>query len=61
MAFIQGEARNQGTPPPATWEELITADHVCRVINGFVGRREMEALGFVRAEAAEAGAAGARS
>jgi hypothetical protein len=33
MAFIQGEARNQGTLFPATLEEYIPADHVCRVID----------------------------
>lgn len=58
MAFIQGEARNQGTLFPATLEELIPADHVCRVIEAFVGRLEMEALGFLRAEAAETGRPG---
>ncbi len=58
MAFIQGEARNQGTLFPATLEEYIPADHVCRVIDAFVGRLEMEALGFLRAEAAETGRPG---
>lgn len=58
MAFIQGEARNQRTLFPATLEELIPADHVCRVIEAFVGRLEMEALGFLRAEAAETGRPG---
>lgn len=58
MAFIQGEARNQGTLFPATLEELIPADHVCRVIDAFVSRLEMEALGFLRAEAAETGRPG---
>lgn len=58
MAFIQGEARNQGTLFPTTLEELIPADHVCRVIDAFVSRLEMEALGFMRAEAAETGRPG---
>src|SRR5215813_3335881 len=58
MAFIQGEARNQGTLFPVTLEELIPADHICRVIDAFVGRLEMEELGFVRAEAAETGRPG---
>lgn len=58
MAFIQGEARNQGTLFPATLEELIPTDHVCRVIDAFVGRLEMDALGFLRAEAAETGRPG---
>lgn len=58
MTFIQGEARNQGTLFPVTLEELIPQEHVCRVIDGFVGRLEMEELGFVRAEAAETGRPG---
>lgn len=58
MAFIQGEARNQGTLFPVTLEELIPQEHLCRVIDGFVGRLEMERLGFVRAEAAETGRPG---
>lgn len=58
MAFIQGEARNQGTLFPVTLEELIPPEHVCRVIDGFVGRLKMEELGFVRAEAAETGRPG---
>ena len=58
MAFIEGEARQQGTLFPATLEELIPADHVCRVIEAFVERLEMGQLGFVRAEAAETGRPG---
>ena len=58
MAFIQGEARNQGTLFPTTLEELIPVDHVCRVLDAFVSRLEMEALGFMRAEAAETGRPG---
>jgi transposase len=41
-----------------TLEELIPADHVCRVIDAFVGRLEMERLGFIRAEPAETGRPG---
>lgn len=58
MSFIQGEERNQGTLFPVTLEELIPEDHVCRVIEAFVGRLDMEQLGFVRAEAAETGRPG---
>jgi transposase len=58
MAFIQGEARNQGTLFPTTLEELIPADHVCRVIDAFVSRLKVGALGFMRAEAAETGRPG---
>lgn len=58
MSFIEGEERNQGTLFPVTLEELIPDDHVCRVIEAFVGRLDMEQLGFVRAEAAETGRPG---
>lgn len=58
MSFIQGEERNQGTLFPVTLEELIPDDHVCRVIEAFVGRLDMEQLGFARAEAAETGRPG---
>jgi transposase len=39
-------------------EELIPADHVCRVIEAFVGKLDMDELGFVRAEPAETGRPG---
>jgi len=58
MGFIQGEERNQGALFPVTLEELIPNDHVCRVIEAFVGRLDMEELGFVRAEAADTGRPG---
>jgi hypothetical protein len=51
MAFIQGEGRSQGTLFPVTLDELIPEDHVCRVIDAFVGRLEVAGLGFERAEA----------
>src|SRR5260221_14746495 len=58
MGFIRGEDRGQGTLFPVRLEELIPEDHVCRVIEAFVGRLDMEGLGFVRAEAAEKGGPG---
>src|SRR2546426_6695490 len=58
MGFVQGEGRTQGSLFPVTLEELIPEDHVCRVIDAFVGRLEMEPLGFMRAEAAETGRPG---
>ncbi len=58
MAYIQGEARGQHTLFPATLDELIPADHVCRVIEAFIDKLNMEALGFVRAEPAETGRPG---
>ena len=58
MGFIEGEARNQGMLFPVLLDDLIPADHVCRVIEAFVNRLDMEAMGFVRAEPAETGRPG---
>ena len=58
MAYIQGVGRTQGTLFPVTLEELIAADHVCRVIDAFVQRLDMDSLGFARAEAADTGRPG---
>jgi transposase len=58
MAYITGEAREQVTMFPVTLEELIPADHVCRVIEAFVQRLAMQELGFVRWEPAETGRPG---
>ena len=58
MAYLTGEAREQVTMFPVTLDELIPADHVCRVIEALVNRLEMEKLGFVRAEPAETGRPG---
>lgn len=58
MAYIRGEGRTLGTLFPVTLEELIPADHVCRVIDAFVCRLDFDGLGFVRAEAAETGRPG---
>jgi transposase len=58
MGYIRGEAREQVTMFPATLDELIPADHMCRVIEAFVGRLEMARLGFERAEPAETGRPG---
>jgi transposase len=58
LAYIQGEARGQHTLFPSTLDELIPADHVCRVIEAFVCKLNMDELGFVRAEPAETGRPG---
>ena len=58
MAYIRGEAREQVTMFPMTLDELIPNNHMCRVIEAFVGRLEMAKLGFVRAEPAETGRPG---
>lgn len=43
---------------PVTLDELISSDHVCRVIEAFVERLKMGDLGFQRAEPAETGRPG---
>jgi transposase len=58
MSFIRGEGRLQSTLFPVMLEDLIPADHVCRVIDAFVGRLDMQTAGFVRAEPAETGRPG---
>ncbi|MDX6463000.1 MAG: hypothetical protein QOE55_6697 [Acidobacteriaceae bacterium] len=58
MAYIQGEGRDQGTLFPVTLDDLVPADHVCRVVDAFVGRLVMSELGFERAQAAETGRPG---
>ena len=58
MAYVEGEARGQHTLFPTTLDELISEDHVCRVIEAFVNRLDMSGLGFVRAEPAETGRPG---
>lgn len=58
MGYILGEARGQHTLFPSTLDDLIPADHVCRVIEAFVGKLDFGVLGFVRAEAAETGRPG---
>ncbi len=58
MGFVQGEGRTQGTLFPICLEELIPDDHVCRVIDAFVDRLDMAALGFERSEPAETGRPG---
>ena len=58
MAYIQGEGRSQGTLFPVVLDDLVPADHMCRVIDAFVERLDMEDLGFERAQPAETGRPG---
>lgn len=58
MGYIVGEARGQQTLFPVALDDLIGADHFCRVIEAFVGRLDFVALGFERAVAAETGRPG---
>lgn len=58
MGYIRGEGRDQGTLFPVVLDDLVPADHVCRVIDAFVNGLKMSELGFERAEAAETGRPG---
>src|ERR1700722_9961071 len=58
MSYIRGEGRSQGTLFPVVLDDLVPADHVCRVIDAFVDGLALDALGFERAEAAETGRPG---
>lgn len=58
MSYIAGEGRSQGTLFPVVLDDLVPADHVCRVIDAFVEGLAMSELGFERAEAAETGRPG---
>lgn len=48
----------KGLCSPVVLDDLIPADHVCRVIDAFVSGLKMKALGFERAEAADTGRPG---
>ena len=58
MGFIVGEGRTQGSLFPMTLDDLVPADHVCRVLEAFVGTLDIAVLGFVRAAAADTGRPG---
>lgn len=58
MGFIQGEVRGQHILFPLTLDDLIPSDHLCRLIEAFVGKLDFSALGFLRAEPAETGRPG---
>ncbi len=58
MGYIQGEGRSQGTLFPVVLDDLVPADHVCRVIDAFVAGLAMAELGFERAEASGTGRPG---
>src|ERR1700761_3455308 len=58
MAYIEGEGRNQGTLFPVVLDDLVPTDHMCRVIDAFVGQLGMEKLNFERAQPADTGRPG---
>jgi len=58
MGYVRGAGRDQGTLFPVVLDDLVPADHLCRVIDAFVSGLGMAELGFERAEAAETGRPG---
>ena len=58
MGYIVGDGRSQGTLFPVVLDDLVPADHVCRVLDAFVEGLAMAELGFERAEAADTGRPG---
>ena len=58
MAYIEGEGRHQATLFPVLLDDIVPSDHMCRVIDAFVGRLVMSQLGFERSEAADTGRPG---
>ena len=58
MGYIQGAGREQRTQFPSVLDDLVTADHLCSVIDAFVEKLSMSELGFERAQAAGTGRPG---
>lgn len=55
MGYIKGEARTQGTLFPASFDELIGAESMVRVIDAFVNGLDVHELGFDKATVAATG------
>jgi transposase len=58
MGYIQGDGRDQGTLFPVMLDDLLSLDHMCRVVDAFVEQLDMQKLGFERAEPADTGRPG---
>ena len=46
MGYIQGEGRGQGSLFPVVLDDLVSVDHMCRVIDAFVARLALSELGI---------------
>jgi len=55
MGFVRGDSQHQGALFPVVLDELVPADHVCRVIDAFVGSLDLVPLGFRKAQPAATG------
>jgi transposase len=58
MGYIVGEGRSQGSLFPVALDDLVPADHMCRVVDAFVASLDVARLGFGRAHAADTGRPG---
>jgi transposase len=48
MSYVKGEAPGQRSLFPVSLDELLPHDHVVRVIEAYVGRLDLAALGFTK-------------
>ena len=55
MGFVRGDSQDQGALFPVSLDELVPEDHVCRVIDAFVGSLDLLQLGFSKAQPAATG------
>ena len=55
MGYIQGEGRQQSSLFPPTLDELVPEDHLVRVIEAYVARLDLQALGFSKAQPQKTG------
>lgn len=58
MGHITGEGRGQSALFPLSLDDLLPADHACRVIDAFVASLDLQALGFARSRPAATGRPG---
>ena len=58
MGYIQGEGRQQNSLFPTTLEELVPEDHLVRVIEAYVARLDLQALGFSKVKPLKTGRPG---
>ncbi len=55
MQYIQGEARTQGSLFPQSLDERVPEDHLVRVIEAYVARLDLRAMGFGKAQPRQTG------
>ncbi|WP_439450808.1 IS1182 family transposase [Stenotrophomonas sp. ATs4] len=55
MRYVSGQDRDQTALFPLSLEELVPADHPCRVIEAFVGMLDLAELGFTHAQLGRTG------